>query len=129
VKIPALFDRDSYTPEAIDFNEESCLLDICNYFTVKLPDLIFTDLETEEIVIPEVFLGLKNEIKGDPYDRSAFKEMVTSVNESDYDGEERVTVLKYNLAVIHQIIGVQDEYARLRIEGLVEKIDFLEHGE
>jgi len=113
----------------IDFiNDYITAIPLCDYFTIHLDDMWFTDIETRMNLSASHFAALRAERSQEKeIDRKQFRK---EAYENDHDeDEEHVTRLAAarNIAkVMEQTSAIEKEYQNLRREGLIGKIDSFE---
>ena len=110
------------------------LIRISNYFTIRLEDLIYSNLEGSVAFDRTVFDQIKAEINGGAaFDREKFKSQFLDIlidDEKEYEkAENDIAVMKQSFHVLHTLFMVQEQYDDLRSKGLISKIEFMEKHE
>ena len=119
------FEKDNYE---INFEEDcSYLIDIANYFAVKLDLLLYNDIENEHLLGQDWFQQLKNEMNfNQRADRKKFRREVMEGPGELIEGGTREYSMRRLLSQSHSSAKIRDKYLNLRDKGLIDKMNFFE---
>ena len=123
-----LASKAGYLYDQFDKTETKCLLSVCNYFTVKLDDLVLSDIEADHILPANHFDLLKNELNGEEFDRKPFRNKVFEdiyLLEQIDNVTERIEGMRKTLLITQSLYRYKKRYDNGRAKGVIEKNDFL----
>jgi len=101
---------------------------ICYAFTIKLEDLIFSDISTSELDLSGITSKIKNEMFGTYFDRKAFHDSFLNRNDSEVDFDDKIDNLK-QLLTRSQILFVKQKEHKSNAMSLLEQYIKLEKEE
>lgn len=109
------------------FHRLDDIIDIANYFAIKLDVLVLNDIEKEGPIDKKWFEHLKNELNKDvKADRKEFYKEVIDYEEELPEEFTREDFMRKTLRQLHQIHKLQNRYYNLRDADKIDKIDFFE---
>ena len=121
-----LFEKDGFdVTQSIKENPDD-LVAICEYFTIYLDDLIFSDLTDVNIFSRDKFLQLKDEQNGQVKIDRSVKTRHPVRHELQESIDPILDVQKEMARYIHEITAIRNDYIFQRIQGTIEKNDLLE---
>lgn len=103
---------------------------LANYYTIRLADLVFSDIEKNQSFTEELRNSLLKEQKeGIEMKRSDFYKLVHNYQFIELgDNVTEIEVARQMLSQIHQLHTMVTKYKTLRKRGDIDKIDFYEGG-